>query len=380
VPSYIVSSAAGDDDPYVQDFFDDLAAAVGRLAEPVRGFLAISASDLRHWPNDLARAIGTCDAFIALYSRRFWLNPVCGRQWRIFDQRRGADGGPSPLIAVPWTADAVIPELLAGRATALATPSRSGLRQLVKLHSRREEYRIFLSELAEFIVGAARPGRVPRWDVVPALPEVANAFDTRDDPAPAGPPRIRFVVATGTRAEMAQVREAVAYYGATPADWSPYLPDLTEPLAHRAQAVAANHLCESRLGSLDEAVEYIERARRDGSLVVLLVDWWAVQLDSYQKLLAEIDRRGLGDTAILVPANLDDLETRRNREELRYGLRSVLRNRARGSTSLVRSEIETPDRFDAALARVIEGARNRLMRDPATAHPSPADRPILRGP
>src|SRR6185369_8295665 len=67
--------------------------------------------------------------------------------------------------------------------------------------------------------------------------------------APARPPRARaagatwrtsvhFIVVAGTRAEMASMRKKLDYYGATAAQWRPYLPGLEEPLLQRANTVA----------------------------------------------------------------------------------------------------------------------------------------------
>jgi FxsC-like protein len=254
-----------------------------------------------------------------------------------------------------------------------------GLRQFVRLRSLRQSYEVFLDELAHRIVAVGGRSPAPAAAPVVDFAAIPNAFARSTSDV-----KVHFVVAAASRAEMDKVRENLAYYGPEALDWTPYLPATLESLASRARLLAADQALQAEVAALDDVVGRIERAREANEIVVVLVDWWITQLDAYQRLLAEIDSKGLGGTAVLVPASGADAETMENRDELRSGLRHAFRRTLDQPGALWRGEIGTQDAFDADLAGVIEEARNRLFRDGHSPHPPPglpaATRPILRGP
>jgi FxsC-like protein len=377
--SVFLSAAAGDDDPYVAEFFQDLRRELARISPAPAGkdYLSVASNRGAAWPAEMALRLATADVFVALCSPRYFLNETCGRQWSAFRDRLTAAGDrPSALIAVAWSADdREIPPFVE-----LMTPEHEGtergLRQLVRLRSLRASYREFVGALAQRIVAAAAaPPAEPVFDPA-GLPD-AFAASTPDS-------KVHFVVAAGSRDEMETVRDALAYYGPAAQDWAPYLPLASEPLALRARSLAADHALSADVGTVDDLLERLERARRANDIVVVLVDWWTTQIDAYQKVLAEIDRRGLSGTAVLVPANRADAETMDNRDELRYGFRTTFRSSVDQPNALLRSEIPTPDAFDTDLAGVIEEARNRLFRvgrvTESLGDEAPVSRPILQGP
>lgn len=392
MPTFFLSSASGDDDPYVAQFCGDLANAVARNTDdfgPDDAFLGTAGPSLRAWPPGMAHSLARCDVFVALCSQRYFLNEACGRQWQVVLQRMrsGVQPGGGPiLLALPWTLDGEIPPHADAGVVRLPTYPQRGLRQLTRLHSLRQTYAAYVDEVARAVVAApaARPAAPAS---VPAFQTTASAFQ-RTGPAAdgTGSPFVHLVVAAGTRREMARVpeRDNLSFYGVTSSEWMPYQPGTTEPIAERAQSVAAEHLLESEIGSLDDVLEHIERARQADEIVVVLVDWWATKLDAYRQVLAEIDRRGLSGTAVLVPTSPADEDTVRNHDELRYALRWAFRNAAGGPRTSLRTEIDTPERFDAELAGAIEEARNRIFRDGRVhqllSGEPPGDRPILRGP
>jgi FxsC-like protein len=362
--------------------------------EPERdsAFLGMAPNAGRVWPHDMAAALARCDVFVALCSPRYFLNEVCGKQWWVFNDRlrryeKQAGVRPPALIALPWTLIDAIPALASQVVLPDQVGPRRGLRQFVRLKSLRDSYHAFVADLADKIVLAARAHPLPRDETVRDLTSTPNAFTVADlttQRGGPGSPHVHFAIAAGSREEMDKVRENLVFYGHGPEDWAPYLPALPEPLADHARSLAADQLLESGVGGIDDVINRIERAHRDNEIVVVLVDWWTTQLDSYQRILAEIDRRGLDRTAVLVPASHTDEETAQNRDELRFGLRRTFRNTATRPDPMFRAEIERPDGFDADLVGVIEEARNRIFRDGQVHHlpvgEPPGERPILRGP
>lgn len=390
MPKLFVSSASGDDDLYVEGFFQDLCRRIDALAGDrgtARSMLAVTPGGLPGWSAGMVEAIATCDAFIALCSPRYFLNEACGRQWWLFEARlrrheRQTGVRPPALIPLPWTLDAQVPAGLA--ASARMEPGR-GLRQLVRLRGMRDAYATTVADIAGRVVAADEPPLPLPVEPPPDFAATPSAFAAPASAPPvAGVPRIRFVVAAGTREEMRAVREDLACYGTTREQWAPYRPALGTPIAERARVVAAAHLLQSEVGSIDDMIDRIENARRDTEPVVVLVDAWAIQVDACKRVLAELDRRGLAGAAVLVPMNFADAETARYRRDLRFGLQRVFRNSAHNPTARLRSEIESPDRFDVDLAAVLEDARNKSFRDGRVHRLLPGDqpgeRPILRGP
>jgi FxsC-like protein len=395
MPNLFLSAAVGDDDHYVDQFFRDLRRQVSTLTgEPERdsAFLGTAPNASRAWPHSMAVALGRCDVFVALCSPRYFMNEVCGKQWWVFNDRlhryeKQTGVRPPALVALAWTPTDAVPALASQVVPPSEDAPRRGLRQFVRLQTLRDSYHAFVADLADKIVMTARDHPLPRSEPIPELASTPSAFtlaDLRSQRGGTGSPHVHFVIAAGSREEMDKVRENLVFYGDEAEDWSPYLPALPEPLAEHAQSLAADQLLESGVGGIDDVVNRIERARRDNEIVVVLVDWWTTQLDSYQRVLAEIDRRGLDRTAVLVPASRTDEETAQNRDELRFGLRRTFRNTATRPDPMFRAEIATPDGFDSDLAGVIEEARNRIFREGQVHHlppgDPPGDRPILRGP
>ncbi|GAA0535407.1 hypothetical protein GCM10010172_15770 [Paractinoplanes ferrugineus] len=288
------------------------------------------------------------------------------------------------MLPVAWAVDATaprfaaVPELVGTPLTAPSAGGPRGLRQLIRLRGLRSVYESFLDDLAHRIVAIGESTPAPAAEPVTDFASVPDAFS-----ASSSDPRVHIIIAAASREEMDKVRKNLAYYGAEARDWAPYLPDDPESLATRARLLAADQALRGEVAALDDVLDRIEHARASHEIVVILCDWWLTQLDAYQHILAEIDRRGLGEAVVMVPASRTDRESMENVAELRFGLRSTFKQSWKQSQTLLHRDIATADAFDADLAGVLEEARNRLFRTdstrPATDEPI-VERPILRGP
>lgn len=382
MPNFFLSSAAGDDDQYVRQFFDDLRGRVSASSSDHGAgfsFLGTVGNRDNALPADMLLRLASCDVFVALTSPRYFRTEACGRQWQIFADRFPAGARRSAMIAVAWAAGAVAPGFAGEVMTPPSEEAGRGLRQLIRLHSLRPAYEDFVDRLAARIVAVGETSPAPTAEQVSDFTAVPSAFgpSTSD-------PRVHLVVAAASREEMENVRTSLAYYGAEAVDWAPYLPTVPESLAGRARLLAADQSLSPEVTALDDVVARLEQARAANEIVVILCDWWLTQLDVYKQLLAEIDSRGLDTVAILVPASKVDAETMANLPELRFGFRATFRRSTGRAHSLVRTDIASPDSFDADLVDILEEARNRLFRVGPQRH-SPvgepmADRPILQGP
>ncbi|MEU4243733.1 FxsC protein [Actinoplanes sp. NPDC026619] len=341
-------------------------------------FLGTAGNRDTSFPPDMLLRLASCDVFVALTSPRYFRNATCGRQWEVFARRFGPGDDRSAMIPVAWSMDAVVPDFVG---VPLAAPPRDaprGLRRLIRLRGHRSEYESFLDDLTQRIVAVGEAAPAPAADPVADFYAVPDAFLSSTVDL-----RVHLIVAAASREEMDRVRKDLAYYGAEARDWAPYLPEVPGSLASRARLLAADQALQGEVAALDDVLDRIERARVSHEIVVILCDWWLTQLDAYRNILAEIDRRGLGEAVVLIPANRTDRESMENLAELRFGLRTTFKQSWRQSQALLHRDIGTGEAFDADLAGVLEEARNRLFR---TSGPRPGgdetmiERPILHGP
>ncbi|MDG4784475.1 FxsC protein [Micromonospora sp. WMMD1102] len=277
------------------------------------------------------------------------------------------------------------------------------VRQLIRLRSHRPRYEALLAVLAGQIASTVEEHRIPPSSPNFDLAKVPNAFGytavgpsgrtghessvqtpIRKDLAGTVSQRVHFIVAAGSRTEMGGIREDLRFYGDRGRDWAAYRPVLPEPLVAHACALAADRLFGSDVADLVDLSNRLDRARRNNEIVVLLVDAWITRLVSYQRILAEFDRRSDPSVAVLAPASLADAETVRHGGELRAGLVRMLPHRLAREDQLVRTEIDSPEAFEADLVAALEEAQNRIFSNGRVfrrpARNDPVERPILRGP
>jgi FxsC-like protein len=200
---------------------------------------------------------------------------------------------------------------------------------------------------------------------------------------------VHFVVAAPARHELDHVRRNLEFYGESPLDWAPYQPSLDSPIVDYARTIAAEHSLESDITGIDRLTELFNQANVNNQMVVMLVDAWATRLNGHRAALAECNTRDAQTdeptTAVMVPSNHADSETREHWRQLSDSLRSILVNRVTsGDDRMFRSSILTHTAFDADLRVVLEVAQNRIFVK-GTVHQPPPDeppgtRPILNFP
>ncbi len=82
-------------------FFDDLSENVAELvalsAGRDPGFLDRTIPGGTHWTGELLRAVGTCQAFVALLSPQYFASAWCGMEWNAFSLRTVARRAPGVL-------------------------------------------------------------------------------------------------------------------------------------------------------------------------------------------------------------------------------------------------------------------------------------------
>jgi FxsC-like protein len=274
---------------------------------------------------------------------------------------------------------------------------RAGLRQLMRLQRHRDGYLDVVSELARHIVETADEHRLPPTRPVD-FDAVTSTFH-RPEAEPGQPgaavepyavgQQVYFVVAAGSRDQLAGIREDLTFYGDRATDWKPYQPALPTAIIEYARAVAEQRSMVSQPLGIEELGNLLAHAAEHNHIVVLLVDAWSTQLDSHRRALARCDDYERGESgytsAVLVTSNVDDNETQAHWRQLADGIRSVFLGRTlAGDDVLFRPSILSHDAFSADLQVVLEVARNRVfVRGRVYRRPTDApsgDRPILQGP
>jgi FxsC-like protein len=438
---FFVSHATGDDDPYVEKFFDDLSREV-RSRAPVPddeevSFLDSDSLDIGDpWFPRLDEALSTCACFVALCSPRYFVSEFCGKEWSVFAERqdqyeRSHNSAPSALFPVIW-----LPVRdLNPAAASIQYRSRHlgrnyhehGLRSLMRLRRFEDDYLSFAFGLAQRIVdtvrrhplppptrrlasgavrSAFRPGRPARITMSGRAVETGGAIGPLDEPesppvgnlvvdstsaaAPLVPQptrRVHFVLAAGSRNEVSSIRSSLHYYGEDPAGWAPYRPAHDDPLAVLARRVAAGRLFDSEVARVEDLMERIEHANRQNHVVILLVDAWATHLPALREVLRRYDERNEPTTGVMIPMSTDDHETLQHSIELGMLLGAVFRrNVTRHDDFMFKQSVPTGEAFSVGLAEILEVAQNRIFVHGAVyPHFDDDDtavyqRPILEGP
>jgi FxsC-like protein len=226
---------------------------------------------------------------------------------------------------------------------------------------------------------------VPELTDLPDFNAVPSAFhETPIAPPPVGTSQVvHFVVAATTRPEAETLRSDTRYYGARPQDWAPYRPGLDGALCEYARRVAARSRFQATVATIDELDDRIQQARQHNQIVVLLVDAWSTKVARHQRKLSEYDQRNEPTTAVLIPWNHEDDETRLNVELAELVRQTFLNNTLRRDDVMFRPNVLSHEAFGADLPVVLEVARNRVFTRGTVYRRPPepqAQRPILEGP
>lgn len=405
-PYFFLSYARKDDrDEFVKRFHDDLVLELRRIGAdstaqpPFRDVerLGLGAD----WSRVLGAAVGHCRAFVALYSPAYLHSEYCGKEWtafweRLLRYRRETEMDVPALVPVLWEPmETEVPDEVARfqyhEAGMGPEYSAQGLMQILRTEPTGPEYRRIVTKIAARVRIAAERFRLP---VTPGLDlgDVRGLFPTAEHPGAAAPGtgHVQVFLAAGVTDPLPQGRQRPEYYGRSPREWTPYHPPKHPTVAHRAQRVIVQEGYTSNIEVVDDGLS----SRLDDTMVnnqtsILLVDPWAVRIQTYRDALADYDGQNRPATGVLVPSHDSDEETA---DELVWqDLSRVLwRNWRRQNDPhdpLFRVQVGT-DEFDAQLAVMLAVAQNRLMemesttpyRLPAGPPPPPLSGLTIPGP
>ncbi|WP_434527416.1 FxsC protein [Streptomyces ipomoeae] len=341
VPAPRHRDASQDPNRLVFQFFDELCAKVARHARVPReeaGFVERPGT-----PGEKSiKALLGCQVFVPLYSKRYFSNPQCGRQWTAVTQ--GATQGVRPsIVPVLWTPYSPTslpkrvkdqyPEMPEGIGEAAENYAAQGLHrlldQMLDLTERPDpedehaaaqvsaQVAQVTDWLARRIVDQAalvpEPSR-PSGGAKPVQPmTLAGLDDAFADPPSASPLHITVLAPTE---EQLPVGRDNSRYGPRVDDWRPYGPAVG-PLVEQMEALARNLGFEPTVVPFHKIQAELRSKELPTAPWILVVDPWALENPQMAIQAREFDRVRQPWTAVLSTLAGDDLQTKEQSDRLR---------------------------------------------------------------
>ncbi|EKX62686.1 FxsC protein [Streptomyces ipomoeae] len=341
VPAPRHRDASQDPNRLVFQFFDELCAKVARHARVPReeaGFVERPGT-----PGEKSiKALLGCQVFVPLYSKRYFSNPQCGRQWTAVTQ--GAMQGVRPsIVPVLWTPYSPTslpkrvkdqyPEMPEGIGEAAENYAAQGLHrlldQMLDLTERPDpedehaaaqvsaQVAQVTDWLARRIVDQAalvpEPSR-PSGGAKPVQPmTLAGLDDAFADPPSASPLHITVLAPTE---EQLPVGRDNSRYGPRVDDWRPYGPAVG-PLVEQMEALARNLGFEPTVVPFHKIQAELRSKELPTAPWILVVDPWALENPQMAIQAREFDRVRQPWTAVLSTLAGDDLQTKEQSDRLR---------------------------------------------------------------
>jgi FxsC-like protein len=314
-----------------KDLCDHISDETGRLASNV-GFMEREARPGNEWPWRLSQNLATCRVFVPMYSRRYFQDENCGKEWAAFRDRAVRSGAPAsaPVEAIlPALWRPIPPKALPEAASEIhfnpgelgPTYAEYGFHGIMKLARFSDEYQWVVYNLAERILRVAEqaPDPGPTMD----YGALVSAFATAPDMP--GDKRLRIIIAAPHRGDLPPGRSG-DHYGQSPRDWNPYAPHSVEPLAAQAVVLARSDGFRPELGDLCGQVDDLMRdaGPAPGDAAVLLVDPWAVRQSHFRQILARFDELDKPWVQAVVVWNRNDAEMAAVEGELRGALAAAM--------------------------------------------------------
>jgi FxsC-like protein len=406
---FTLSFAREEPAPSRKRFFDDLQRKLRKLRPDLRenclGYLDPSSSSEPRWSPWVVRALKKSRVLVCLYSRAFFQSEICGKEWRLFQERQDEwllalpPGTARPPVILPILWDPPDDKAILPLAAREATPyqhqdfgkdyAEKGLRFLVQqVMAFRDEFKPayeqflerFAAQLLKAMDGyslAAGPPVRPLSEVVSAFPPLVEDEDRREQQ---GPEYVYFVCVAGRKEELANLRK-VECYGDTGEDWQPFHPGLAETVLTLAQSAArmVPDVTDRLLPLKDTLVEELRGMERKQNMVLLLVDSWSILLRSYGPLMRAYDEAQLSNSAVLIPWNPEDLDTKAN-PNLRDKVIGTFQHKAsaEGPPERFRFPIETVTEFRTQLTQTLAWIRKQLRPVRVAGDPMAVTKPLLR--
>ncbi|WP_326575375.1 FxsC protein [Streptomyces sp. NBC_00487] len=330
--------ASQDPNRLVFRFFDELRGKVARLTNSTpeqAGFIELPGT-----PGEKSiEALYACRVFVPLYSKRYFSNPQCGKQWTAVTQ--AVQGIRPSIVPVLWTPHlpTALPEKVngqyfetpAGIGEAAENYASMGLHWLLDQMLDVPERPAPEDEQAVAQV-AAQVDQVTDWlaqrivDQAARVPErtrissgggrpltLAGLDDAFADPPFASP--LRITVLAPTEEQLPGGRDNTRY-GPRVDDWRPYGPAFG-PLVEQMEALARNMGFQPSVLPFHKTRAELRGTGLPAAPWILVVDPWALEIPQMAAQAREFDRARHPWTAVLSTLAEDDPQTKEESDRLR---------------------------------------------------------------
>jgi FxsC-like protein len=411
-PYFFFSYAHNDVDHFFNKFYDDLCkevAAVTTRDIGEVGFRDHSGIGLgRLWPQELIRALRTCECFVPVLSPRLLARPYCGKEWHLFQDRLRTGqppdpGHPSRLLPVLWRPLAGdLPEVIRNfqrtHASLGDVYAEKGLLTLVKLKKFRDEYNEFLSSFAAMMMDAVAAAELPpaagRVDVdMESTPDAFNSAPARISsqvPVESAADHVLLVIAAGAESDLKEKgRHEVSAYGSSWRQWRPFAGSCAETAVVAAQMAVGRLSLSSEPAQFDDAmvarleeIWQLEKSAK-GRPFVILLDPWSIDVPPYKSSMQWFDGYRFRSGAVL-QVWPGDIETKERTSDLRARIQEVIRGLCEtgSSTSLFKVHADKAE-FGEELVKIVTKIQARLLgtwREPRVVEGATTGLPQLQGP
>lgn len=353
-----------------------------------------------NWRDSLSSALQTSRVLLCVYSNAYFKSEYCGKELTVFHQRvtsflaslpAGAEP-PRLIIPILWDNPRDLPPTLPGVVKDIQYKhedfgelyAKKGLFYLMKIeeHDNKVAYDKFVMNIADIIFEQGDAHQMKPTVPAPAIGNVESAFYVQ--PAqPVGkkpaltqiPPRAAvpvakgydvawFVYVAGREGDYQNIRTSRSYYGANGGyDWKPFHP-VDERIGKIATFIASkNKFQPETLLMSQNLIENLRNAETNNTPVVIILDPWALKLDSYIKTMSELDMNRLATSIVLVVWNEGDVETTEKKEALLKLLGQTF-PRSLKSKEVFRYWISSEKELKKELRAMLKSMSNKIMQSP----------------
>jgi FxsC-like protein len=271
------------------------------------------------WRHALLEGLQASRVIVCLYSQNYFASEYSGKEFQVFLRRQAENPAAGRrFIPILWDAPTKLPEPLPGvlaeaqftHASLGALYAEKGLLHLLRMQE-EVEYQRFLLAIADKINRAGRDllarANIGTLDRVPSAFHKAKPATPGGD-APGGMTTAWMIYVAGTQADYVKRKHTQAY-GAAGYEWQPYQPESPGIVgALASQVVAAKGLFPHGLAIAADLREQLRHAEEKNTMVLILVDPWAVEITTYDHVFTTVDRDRLDNCGVIIPWNASDPE------------------------------------------------------------------------
>jgi FxsC-like protein len=385
----------GKGNSWIEKFYLDLAGEVRRSAplgtdtkEGDIGFYDVESIETGdYWDQKLVKGIQSCRVLVCLYSPAYFYSEFCGKEFQVFSDRVYAYNNQNPpplIIPVLWDNPDQFPKPLPMAVKRIQfehkklgeTYVKQGLEVLVRNQKYQDDYQEFLKAFGDLVAEAGKTYHplkpLPNF---PSFDKARSAFEEKEKLSQEAERqsqeglkvvKVIFVAGQGAEFEANKIKKELDAYTITGGPlWRPYYPDDYYAANFTGEVAKAENLTLHPILLNDDKLDFIKeirKAERDGTMVVIIVDPWSVQIQRYKNYMKDYDAQRFFNCGVIVVWNENDNETKLNKETLRREVETTFERLSLYQDTYFRSSISSPEELKKELTDTIYKIRDMISR------------------